>query len=154
MVEELDLSVLAFTNFPCFFFDFVVLFSVLVVDVVPEGSDTESVEVEDFSVVTFRPLSEVVVAVVVEESLDCVVCASMAAAVIKVTMIIFIPEAVHFANRFPTPTVSTGTPGFGGGTDCKRRRSIGNGRIPARAEDVRKNRITSSRHPRWPHSVR
>ena len=95
VVVELELSVFAFTTLPCLFFAFVVLFEVLVVDVEPEGSDAELVVVVDLSVFTFRPLSEVEVAVVEVESLDCVVCAIMAAAVTKIAIIVFMAGDKH-----------------------------------------------------------
>jgi hypothetical protein len=60
----LDLSVVAFTTLPCFFFPFVVLLKLLVVEVVPAGPET------DLSTTTLWPLSMVVVAVLVFVSLD------------------------------------------------------------------------------------
>jgi hypothetical protein len=96
---ELELSVLAFTTLPCFFFAFVVLFDVLVVDVEPEGSEAELVVVDDLSVFTFRPLSEVVVAVVDCESVECVVCATIAVAVSRIAINIFIPGQLHAASH-------------------------------------------------------
>jgi hypothetical protein len=102
VVVELELSVLAFTTLPCFFLAFVVLFEVLVVDVEPEGSDAELVVVDDLSVFTFRPSSELVVAVVVEfDSLDWVVWAIIAAAVINTAIIIFMPGEMHAAVHPP-----------------------------------------------------
>jgi hypothetical protein len=68
---EFDPLVLAFTTLPCFFFTFVVLLEELVVDDVPEASEAELVAVDDLSVVTFRPLSDVVVVLVDCESEDC-----------------------------------------------------------------------------------
>ena len=62
---------MAFTTLPCFFFTFVVLLEELVVDDVPEASEADLVAVDDLSVVTFRPLSDVVVVLVDCESEDC-----------------------------------------------------------------------------------
>jgi hypothetical protein len=67
---ELDPWVFDFTTLPCFFFTFVVLLAVLVVDAVPEALEAELVVVDDSSVFTFRPLSEVVVVLLDCESED------------------------------------------------------------------------------------
>jgi len=56
--------VVDFTTLPCFFFTFVVLFAVCVVEVVPAGSDVVFRVVVVSSVVTLRPLSRLVVTVV------------------------------------------------------------------------------------------
>jgi hypothetical protein len=67
---ELDPWLFSFTTLPCFFFTVVVLFAEFVVDAVPEASEAELVAVDDCSVFTFRPLSEVVVVLLDCESED------------------------------------------------------------------------------------
>jgi hypothetical protein len=97
VVSELDSCVVCFTTLPGRFFTLVVVFELRVEEVVPVASEAELVEVEDLSVVTRCPSSDVVVLlVVVCESVDCVVCAPKAAAAKRVAISIFMPGGSAF----------------------------------------------------------